>query len=69
VAAGNGIGIVNPYVASAYAEHLLIRPLAPEIEVAVRMAMPAHTAPSLLARHFVDALNAHLRTLSPFASE
>lgn len=69
VAAGNGVGIVNPYVASAYAGQLLIRPLAPEIEVAVRMAMPVHTAPSLLARHFVDALKAHLRTLNPFVSE
>jgi DNA-binding transcriptional LysR family regulator len=68
VAAGNGVGIVNPFVASAYAGQLLIRPLEPSVEVAVRMAMPVHTAPSLLTRHFVDALNAHLQTWNPLES-
>ncbi|MEI6000702.1 LysR family transcriptional regulator [Paraburkholderia bengalensis] len=65
VAAGNGVGIVNPYVANTYAGQLAIRPLAPSIDVAVRMAMPMHTAPSLLTRHFVDALNAHLSHVRP----
>jgi DNA-binding transcriptional LysR family regulator len=63
VAAGNGVGIVNPYVANTYAGKLSIRPLMPSIDVPVRMAMPLHTAPSLLARRFVEALHAHLQTL------
>ncbi|WP_244849623.1 LysR substrate-binding domain-containing protein [Caballeronia sp. SL2Y3] len=63
VAAGNGVGIVNPYVANTFAEKLSIRPLMPSIDVAVRMAMPLHAAPSLLARRFVEALDAHLHTL------
>ncbi|MEP6963887.1 MAG: LysR substrate-binding domain-containing protein [Polaromonas sp.] len=56
VAAGNGVGMVNPYVASTFAGQLLIRPLTPPIAIPVRMAMPMHTAPSLLTRHFVDLL-------------
>lgn len=63
VAAGNGIGIVNPYVANTFAGQLLIKPLVPTIDVAVQMAMPAHTAPSLLTRHFVDILLARVDTI------
>ncbi|HEX7932861.1 MAG TPA: LysR substrate-binding domain-containing protein [Paraburkholderia sp.] len=60
VSAGNGVGIVNPYVASTFAGQLLVKPLEPAIDVPVRMAMPAHTAPSLLARHFIEILRSHL---------
>jgi DNA-binding transcriptional LysR family regulator len=60
VAAGNGVGIVNPYVVSTFAGQLLIKPFVPAIDVAVRMAVPIHTAPSLLTRHFIDILCAHL---------
>jgi hypothetical protein len=28
------------------------------------MAMPAHTAPSLLARHFIEILQSHLETIA-----
>ncbi|REG51254.1 DNA-binding transcriptional LysR family regulator [Paraburkholderia sp. BL6669N2] len=63
VAAGNGIGIVNPYVASTFAGQLLIKPLVPTIDVAVQMAMPRHTAPSLLTRHFVDILLTHVNAI------
>ena len=56
VSAGVGIGIVNPYVASTYASQLLIKRLCPGIEIPVQMAMPTHTAPSLLTRHFIEIL-------------
>ena len=60
VAAGNGVGIVNPYVASTFAGQLLTKPLEPAISVTVSMAMPTHTAPSLLTRHFLETLEAAL---------
>ena len=56
VAAGNGVGMVNPYVASTFSGQLLIKPLRPSIAIAVQIAMPVHTAPSLLTRHFIDLL-------------
>lgn len=63
VAAGNGIGIVNPYVANTFAGRLLIKKFEPAIDTAVQMAMPAHTAPSSLTRHFVDILVEHAKTI------
>ncbi|TCT08675.1 LysR substrate-binding domain-containing protein [Paralcaligenes ureilyticus] len=63
VAAGNGIAIVNPYVAHTFAGQLLIKKLAPAINIPVQMAMPIHTAPSLLTRHFIEILLAHVETL------
>jgi len=62
VSAGVGIGIVNPYVASTYASQLLIKRLCPSIEIPVQMAMPTHTAPSLLTRHFIEILTANMAT-------
>ena len=63
VAAGNGIGIVNPYVASTFAGQLLVRRISPAISVHVQMAMPAQTAPSALTRYFMDVLKTHVATL------
>ncbi|MCC7325552.1 MAG: LysR family transcriptional regulator [Burkholderiales bacterium] len=63
VAAGNGVGIVNPYIASTFAGRLLIKPFAPAVEIAVQMAMPLQTAPSLLTRHFVTVLASHVARL------
>jgi DNA-binding transcriptional LysR family regulator len=54
VAAGNGVGIVNPYVAGTFASHLVVKPFTPDVEIAVEMAMPAHSAPSLLTRRFAE---------------
>jgi DNA-binding transcriptional LysR family regulator len=68
VAAGNGVGIVNPYVASTFAGQLVVKPLEPVIEVPVRLAMPIHTAPSLLTRQFIEILAAHLKTIGTVAS-
>lgn len=63
VAAGNGIGIVNPYVANTYSRQLVIKPFDPAIDVSVQMAMPAHVAPSLLTRHFVNVLMEQVASL------
>lgn len=62
VAAGNGVGIVNPYVASTFCGQLLIKKFEPAIIIPVQMAMPAHTAPSLLTQNFVDMLAAYVKT-------
>ncbi|GAB2908880.1 LysR substrate-binding domain-containing protein [Paralcaligenes ginsengisoli] len=63
VAAGNGIAIVNPYVASTFAGQLLIKKLEPAIDIPIQMAIPTHTAPSLLTRHFIDILLDHVEPL------
>ncbi|HEU0229181.1 MAG TPA: LysR substrate-binding domain-containing protein [Burkholderiaceae bacterium] len=63
VAAGNGIGIVNPYVANTFSGQLLVRDITPRIPVHVQMAMPAQTAPSALTRHFTDVLKSHIATM------
>ena len=62
VAAGSGIGIVTPYIASTFAGQLLIKPLKPALDIAVQMAMPAQTAPSFLTRHFIDMLMDEIRS-------
>ncbi|CAB3635975.1 LysR substrate-binding domain-containing protein [Paraburkholderia rhynchosiae] len=69
VSAGNGVGIVNPYVASTFTGQLLVKSFEPTIHVPVRMAMPAHTAPSLLARHFIEVLRSQLDAIGPSAVE
>lgn len=56
VAAGNGVGIVTPYVADLFGERLLIKPLMPTIGIDLQLALPDHTAPSLLVRHFRTVL-------------
>ncbi len=63
VAAGNGIAIVNPYVAHTFTGQLLIKKLRPAIDIPVQMALPVHTAPSLLTRHFIEILLAHVEKL------
>ncbi len=63
VAAGTGIGIVNPYVASTFDGKLLIKPFHPQIATPVQLVMPTHTAPSLLSNHFIDILRSHIRQL------
>lgn len=54
VAAGTGVGIVNPYVASTFRQQLAVRPLLPGLDTSVRMSSPSRSAPSLLARHFME---------------
>lgn len=61
VASGNGIGVVTPFVAGTFAGKVLIKPFVPAIGMTVSMAASAQTAPSLLARHFVEVLQAQLQ--------
>lgn len=56
VAAGVGIGVVNPYVANTFGESLLIKELRPPIEVEVYLARSVSLAPSLLSNRFVEML-------------
>ena len=55
--------------AGTFAGQLLVKPFEPAIDVPVRMAMPAHTAPSLLTRHFIKVLRSHLDALGGSAPD
>lgn len=66
VAAGTGVGIVNPYVASTFAQQLLVKPLMPGLDTSVRMSSPSRSTPSLLARHFMELVqDPNLRMSNP----
>lgn len=65
VAAGSGVGIVTPYVAGTFSSQLLIKPLSTSIDIYVQMAMPTHTAPSLLTRQFISILMDEIRINNP----
>lgn len=58
VAAGVGVGVVNPFVASTFAGRLAVRQLNPPIPVEVTLMRAAALAPSMLAGRFVDMLTA-----------
>lgn len=54
VAAGAGVGIVNPYVARLFDQRLMVKPLDPALDTSVYMAVPTRSTPSLLTRHYMD---------------
>lgn len=56
VAAGVGIGIVNPFVASTFSDRLVVKPLRPRIRIDVTLAQSVALAPSLLAQRFIALL-------------
>ena len=60
-AQGTGLGVVNPYVASVFAQQLRIVPLQPRCPVEVVLAYPPQSAPSAMAERFVALLQAHFR--------
>ena len=60
-AQGTGIGIVNPYVASVFAEQLHIAPLQPRFGVSVSMAFAPQAAPSAMADRFAALVRERLR--------
>lgn len=62
VAAGNGVGIVTPYIAAPFSERLAIAQLDPAIEVDLQLAMPSHTAPSMLVEFFLDLLRDRIQS-------
>lgn len=56
VAAGVGIGVVNPFIARILADQFLIKELRPAVEVDVRLARSVALASSMLCSHFIDLL-------------
>ncbi|SSW69840.1 HTH-type transcriptional activator CmpR [Achromobacter veterisilvae] len=62
-AAGDGMGIVNPYIAAVFADRLAIRPFTPRLPIRVRMAYPAQTAPSTVTEAFVEILAQRFQAL------
>jgi DNA-binding transcriptional LysR family regulator len=56
---GAGIGVVNPYIASVFAERLHIAPVKPAIAVKAFVAYPRHVATSALTSVFIGLLSEH----------
>lgn len=61
VAAGAGVGIVNPFVASTFSDRLVIKELRPRIAMQVVLARSITLAPSLLTQRFIDLLKSTLK--------
>ncbi|TEA78310.1 LysR family transcriptional regulator [Allopusillimonas ginsengisoli] len=61
VAAGVGVGVVNPFVANSFADRLAIKQLRPHIGMQVTLARSVTLAPSLLANRFVQQLQESVR--------
>ncbi len=66
VAAGVGVGVVNPFVARTFAGQLVVRELQPSIPVDVTLVRSAALAPSMLANRFVQMLT-HQALPNPLA--
>jgi DNA-binding transcriptional LysR family regulator len=60
--AGAGIGVVNPYIASVFANVLRVAPLKPAIGVKVFVAYPRHVSISALASALITDIGAHFKT-------
>lgn len=60
VAAGAGVGIVNPFVASTFSDRLVIKELRPRIAMQVVLARSITLAPSLLNQRFIELLKSTL---------
>lgn len=61
VAAGRGIGIVDPVVSRPFTTNLVLRPLKPAISYQIAILFPLHGELSQLARDFVGALRKQIR--------
>ena len=61
--AGTGVGIVNPYVASVFADELVVRRLLPAMPVDVVMAFSAQAALSQAGQEFAQLVRRLLRTM------
>jgi DNA-binding transcriptional LysR family regulator len=61
--AGAGIGVVNPYIASIFADRLRIAPLRPALKVRALAAHPRHLAMSSLTSAFLGLLTDHFGSL------
>lgn len=56
VAAGAGVGVVNPFVANTFSDRLVVKELRPHIPVEVTLAQSMTLAPSLLTNRFIQLL-------------
>lgn len=55
-ARGLGVGVINPYMASVFADRLCIRKFAPKLPVTTYAAFARFAPASELAKHFFEAL-------------
>ena len=62
-AQGTGVGVVNPYIASVFAQQLRSLPLLPRCPVEVVLAFAPQSAPSTMAEHFATLLQNHFQDL------
>lgn len=62
-AEGAGIGIVNPYVASAFARDVRVVPLSPALPVEIVRGFPPQFAPSRNTQAFLAVFEAELKKL------
>nr|WP_256466922.1 LysR substrate-binding domain-containing protein [Bradyrhizobium sp. 1] len=58
---GAGIGVVNPYIASVFADRLRVVPVKPTIGVKIFVASPRHVSMSALASEFIAQVTDHFR--------
>jgi len=56
VASGVGVGVVNPFIAHAMSQDLVVKELRPSIRVDVSLVRPLSLAPSLLGDAFTTLL-------------
>ncbi|MEY9902128.1 LysR family transcriptional regulator [Bradyrhizobium sp. USDA 329] len=61
VAAGRGVGIVDPVVSRHFTAGLVLRPLQPAISYQIAILFPTHEEPSHIARDFAGLLREALR--------
>lgn len=61
---GIGVGIVNPHVASVFADRLTVLPLRPACPVDVFLAFAPQSATSVITERFAGLLRDHFRALS-----
>ena len=62
-AQGTGVGVVNPYIASVFAQQLRSLPLLPRCPVEVVLAFAPQSAPSTMAEHYATLLQNHFQDL------
>ncbi|MDE8654609.1 LysR substrate-binding domain-containing protein [Novosphingobium album (ex Liu et al. 2023)] len=60
VAAGCGVGIIDPVISTPFTEHIVKRPFAPDISYEIAILRPTHTELSQIATDFIELLKTHL---------
>lgn len=61
VAAGRGVGVVDPVVSRPFTRDLVLRPFKPAISYQIAILSPTHEELSQVAREFAGVLRRHLR--------